>query len=52
VGRYASPDIPSLRYSVADAEAFAQLLIERGGFKKENVLLLTRSPREADAAAT
>jgi hypothetical protein len=41
VGRYASPDIPSLRYSVADAEAFAQLLIERGGFKKENVLLLT-----------
>ena len=41
VGRYASPDIPSLRYSVADAEAFAQLLIERAGFKKENVLLLT-----------
>jgi hypothetical protein len=41
VGRYVSPDIPSLRYSVADAEAFAQLLIERAGFKKENVLLLT-----------
>jgi uncharacterized caspase-like protein len=41
VGRYASPDIPSLRYSVADAEAFSQLLIERAGFKKENVLLLT-----------
>jgi hypothetical protein len=36
-----APDIPSLRYSVADAEAFAQLLIERAGFKKENVLLIT-----------
>jgi hypothetical protein len=40
-GRYASADIPSLRYSVADAEALHQLLIERAGFKKENVLLLT-----------
>lgn len=41
VGRYISADIPGLRYSVADAEAFAQFLIERGGFKKDNVLLLT-----------
>jgi uncharacterized caspase-like protein len=41
VGRYASPDIPSLRYSVADAEAVYETLVERGGFKKQNVLLLT-----------
>ena len=41
VGRYASAEIPSLRYSVADAEAFREVLIERAGFKKENVLLLT-----------
>ena len=41
IGRYAAADIPALRYSVADAEAFAQFLVERGGFKKENVLLLT-----------
>src|SRR5262249_31689034 len=41
VGRYASPEVPALRYSVADAEAVYDLLIDRGGFKKENVLLLT-----------
>jgi hypothetical protein len=41
IGRYASPEVPSLRYSVADAEAVYQFLIERAGFKKENVLLLT-----------
>jgi Caspase domain len=41
IGHYASPDIPSLRYSVADAEAVYELLLERAGFKKENVLLLT-----------
>jgi hypothetical protein len=41
VGRYASGDIPALRYTVADAEAFSQVLVERGGFKKGNILLLT-----------
>jgi uncharacterized caspase-like protein len=41
VGRYASPDIPSLRFSVADAEAMYRFLVERAGFKKDNVLLLT-----------
>jgi len=41
VGRYASADIPALRYTVADAEAFSQVLVERGGFKKGNILLLT-----------
>jgi uncharacterized caspase-like protein len=33
--------VPTLRFSVADAEAVAQVLVERAGFKKENVLLLT-----------
>jgi len=41
VGRYQSTDIPSLRYSVADAEALYQVLIGPGGFKKEHVLLLS-----------
>jgi len=41
VGRYQSTDIPSLRYSVSDAEALYQVLIGPGGFKKEHVLLLT-----------
>ncbi|HET7876046.1 MAG TPA: caspase family protein [Methylomirabilota bacterium] len=41
VGRYASSDVPSLRYTVPDAEAFYQILLERAGFKKGNILLLT-----------
>jgi hypothetical protein len=41
VGRYESPDIPRLRYTVSDAEALYQLLVGSAGFKKENVLLLT-----------
>jgi hypothetical protein len=41
VGRYASSEIPALQYTVADAEAFSQVLVERAGFKKENILLLT-----------
>ena len=41
VGRYQSTDIPSLRYTVSDAESLYQLLIGAGGFKKEHVLLLT-----------
>ncbi|HET7876739.1 MAG TPA: caspase family protein, partial [Methylomirabilota bacterium] len=41
VGRYASADVPSLRYTVADAEAFYQVLLERAGFKKDRVLLMT-----------
>ncbi|HEU4368424.1 MAG TPA: caspase family protein [Methylomirabilota bacterium] len=46
VGRYESASIPSLRYSVADAEAMYKVLVDSGGFRKENVLLLTdRSDR-------
>jgi uncharacterized caspase-like protein len=41
VGRYQSTDIPSLRYSVADAEALYQVLIGPGGFRKDHVLLLS-----------
>ncbi len=41
VGRYESPDIPRLRYTVADAEAIYDVLTGPGGFKKEHVLLLT-----------
>src|SRR5207253_1500210 len=41
VGQYNSTAIPQLKYSVADAEAFHEVLISKGGFKKENVLLIT-----------
>jgi len=41
VGQYNSTAIPQLRYSVADAELVHQVLVGQGGFKKENVLLLT-----------
>jgi len=41
VGQYNSSAIPQLRYTVADAEMVHQVLVGQGGFKKENVLLLT-----------
>ena len=41
VGRYENRAIPSLRYTVADAEAIYQTLIGPAGFKKDHVLLLT-----------
>lgn len=41
IGRYERPEIPALRYSVADAEAFYEAMVGQAGFKKENVLLLT-----------
>ena len=41
VGGYESTAVPKLRYPVADADAIYQTLIASGGFKKENILLLT-----------
>ena len=41
VGRYDSPAIPPLLYTVSDAEAVYEVLIGQAGFKKDNVLLLT-----------
>jgi uncharacterized caspase-like protein len=41
VGRYQSTDIPSLRYTVADADALHRILVGPGGFRKEHVLLIT-----------
>jgi uncharacterized caspase-like protein len=41
VGRYQSTEIPSLRYTVADAESLHEILVGPGGFRKEHVLLMT-----------
>jgi uncharacterized caspase-like protein len=41
VGRYQSTDIPSLRYTVSDAESLYQILLGPGAFRKEHVLLIT-----------
>jgi uncharacterized caspase-like protein len=41
VGRYESPEVPRLRYTVPDAEAIYQVLTDYAGFKKEHVLLIT-----------
>ena len=41
VGRYESPDIPRLRFTVPDAEAIYQILTGPAGFKPERVFLLT-----------
>jgi hypothetical protein len=41
VGRYENAGIPFLKYSVPDADAMYQVLTTTGGFKKDNVMLLT-----------
>jgi hypothetical protein len=41
VGGYENSAVPKLRYPVADADAVYQTLLASGGFKKENILLLT-----------
>jgi uncharacterized caspase-like protein len=41
VGKYEDAGVRELRYAVADAEMVYQTLIGPGGFKKENVILLT-----------
>src|SRR5262245_28072214 len=41
VGGYENSAVPKLRYPVADADAIYQTLVASGGFKKENILLLT-----------
>jgi hypothetical protein len=41
VGGYESTAVPRLRYPVADADSVYQTLVTVGGFKKENILLLT-----------
>jgi hypothetical protein len=41
IGHYDRPAIPGLQYSVADADAFYEILIGKANFKKENVILLT-----------
>jgi len=41
VGGYENATVPKLRYPVADADAVYQTLVTSGGFKKENILLLT-----------
>ena len=47
IGNYESPGIPRLKYTVPDAEAIYETLVGAGGFKKDNVLLLTdRSERK------
>jgi uncharacterized caspase-like protein len=41
VGAYASPDIPRLRYAARDADAMYGFLTTKGGYPKDNVVLLT-----------
>ena len=41
MGRYENVTIPTLKYTVADAESVYNVLVGTAGFKKDNVLLLT-----------
>lgn len=46
VGQYEQKGIPTLRYAVRDAEAVYRFLTTKGGYPKENVLLLTDTTLE------
>jgi hypothetical protein len=46
IGQYASARIPPLRYAARDADAVYQLLTTRGGYPRENVMLLTDATPE------
>jgi hypothetical protein len=41
IGHYDKPEIPSLQYTVADAEALRAAVVQEAGFKEDHVLLLT-----------
>src|ERR671938_670781 len=41
VNRYLDPDIPKLRYCIADARLVGQRLIAKCGYETERVMLLT-----------
>ena len=46
IGNYASPSIPRLRFATRDAEAMYRFLTTKGGYPKDNVLLLTDAAGE------
>ena len=41
INKFKNEKIPTLRYSVKDAEDFAQFLIEKGNFARDHILVLT-----------
>jgi hypothetical protein len=43
VAEYADTSIPSLRYSVADVESLRKVLVEKAGYRPENIYVLTNS---------
>jgi hypothetical protein len=50
VGDYESKSVPKPRFADSDADAMYRLLTSRGGYPRENVVLLTdKGAREADA---
>ncbi len=49
IDQYDDPGYPDLSYAVADAKAFAGLLVDRFGFPKENIHLLLNDDATRDA---
>jgi len=43
VSEYADPSVPSLRYAVADVATLRAALIERAGYREENIIVLTNA---------
>lgn len=49
VSEYADPAVPSLRYPVADVAALRSTLLERGGYREKNIMVLTNATATAEA---
>jgi len=49
VSAYADAAIPSLRYATADVEALRTVLVGQGGYRPENILVLTNSAATAES---
>jgi len=49
VSEYADTAVPSLRYATADVEALRQVLIGQGGYRAENIMVLTNAAATAES---
>lgn len=49
VAEYADTAIPSLRYATADVEALRKVLVGQGGYRPENILVLTNAAATAES---
>ena len=49
VSEYADTAVPSLRYATADVEALRSVLVGQGGYRPENIMVLTNAAATAES---